>query len=181
MHLGLPTEDAKDCAAAFVGHLLREHGCVYNQSPVNCQAQPLINRCARNFAIDFLRGLTSEHSFECPWSESISADGNPIPWDCPDLSPLPEEIQLLDEFWNLIASAAADLTPLQRELFYRRYIVGELIGDIAVSLRKTEKAADQALRRARRRIRTKLEKQGFTEAEIRGYLSSYSDWVDIDR
>lgn len=161
-----------DCVTEFVEAMWRRHGCGFAPTGDPCKYQRLAMKCAHDHVIDYLRKLKRERDQQCAWPESQLEDGSFVPWDCSDSSPLPEEIAFQDEFRRLIELACEGLTPHQRELFYRHDIEGERIGDIAVSLNISEKAADQALRRARRRIQSNLKKQGISEEDLRGLLAT---------
>ncbi len=168
----LANDDWDDCIAEFVEAMLRKGGCVLDPASEPCEFRGLVMKSAHDHVIDYLRKWVREHRYQCSWPEAQSEDGSFVPLDCPDPSPLPEEIACRSEFRRLIESAGEGLTPLQRDLFYRHDLNGELISDIAASLHKTEKAVEEALRRARRRIQSKLAQQGMTRGDLEGLLTT---------
>lgn len=71
----------------------------------------------------------------------------------------------------MLGLALNDLTSLERTVFLRHYLDGRSIKDMAAALDTSEGAVDQALRRAKRRLRARLKERGFTEADLRSLIA----------
>lgn len=74
----------------------------------------------------------------------------------PDPAPDPAAVLTAAAERKRIQHALAQLPPLDRELIYRRYFLGERVDDVAGSLGLTRQAADNRLWRARRALRRYL-------------------------
>jgi RNA polymerase sigma factor (sigma-70 family) len=169
---GLTADEAEDCAVAFVERMLRKAGqAVPRELPGHCFAAWL-HRCAANFATSYCRARAPLGQNECPWPETLDANGSRQPWDCADNALTPEASLLREEFWRRMTAALEQLSPAMRELLVRHHLHDECIQEIAVSSGRTPHAVEQTLVRARRRQRAILERMGLSEPELRVYIAA---------
>lgn len=161
---GLNAEDAEDCAAQFVERML-------TASPPTSNAGAWLRRCARNHIVDYMRARGRRLTHECRWPETISGSGQSVASDFPDGAPGADANLLRDEFWRCLMAALAQLDPVPQQIFLRHHLNGDSVDDLAAAFDRTPHAVDQTLLRARKRLRTVLERQGLTEAELLQYLA----------
>lgn len=84
----------------------------------------------------------------------------------PDPGPGPEERLATAEKRQELQEALAQLAPLDHQLVYRRYFLGERVEAIAADLGLTRQAADNRLWRARKALRAWLQKE--PDGEVAG-------------
>jgi len=162
---GLNAEDAEDCAAQFVERML-------TASPPTSNAGAWLRRCARNHVVDCIRARGRRLAHECCWPETVSDSGQSVALDYPDEAPGADADLLRDEFWRCLMAALAQLDPVPQQIFLRHHLNGDSVDDLAAAFDRTPHAIHQTLLRARKRLRTVLERQGLTEAELLQYLAA---------
>jgi RNA polymerase sigma factor (sigma-70 family) len=155
---GLLREDAEDCGAAFVALILEnpERFRRPRLSPERYNA--FLYRCARNFALNFRRGL----------KRHLSTEETP-------LRELPgtrrHDPLVATELWELVEQIVSRLRPEQQQLFWESFHNEEDAGSLASTLGCSANAIRCTLARIRKQCQRLLERRGITESELRIYLS----------
>lgn len=113
--------------------------------------KPYLAQAARNAVRSRLRGSRGE---VLPLDERIAAGGNN-----------PEEEAILREQTEIVNSAVESMDQPDREIFLRFYFFGERLGGIASRMELNLSTVKTKLRRARQRLREKLEERGYGREE----------------
>ena len=111
--------------------------------------------CIKNSIVDAVKRSVSGKNSALNGSLSFSEDGDEMPLD--GFSPEEEIIsnETVREFYDAMALA---LSPLEYKVM-RMYMDGATMAEISASLGKNYKQADNALMRARQKIRREIEKR----------------------
>jgi RNA polymerase sigma factor (sigma-70 family) len=166
--LAFTTTDAEDCLKGFFARMWRDGHCILaGKSPADgpCNRWLLMRRCARNHVIDFARQLAARRRHELFWP-MICDGGEGVAWEAPDSGSDPDTALWRNRTVGALDQAMAQITRRQRDLLVRHYYRGESCAEIAVSIGTSEHAVEQALLRARHHLRSLLESQGYTAAEL---------------
>lgn len=158
--LGMPREDAQDCAMELMQHLMSRL-----RQPLSV---PLLwaHKVVYNYAISYKRRLARlrarEYSYHDPaifsyaWISSYPSSG-----------PEPFTFVLQRALWHQLQRCLNELTPLQCELFIRFHLFDQSIATIAIQCVRTPHAVEQRLSHARNRLTVLLHQAGWSEAEVR--------------
>ncbi len=168
----LGTEDAEDCALAFVGRVLLDDGEAALRPPGSspeasgfCPAW--VWRCAVNHACNVRRRQRQLAEAERPWPEIENTEGGVAPWDPPADTPGPEALLLRRQASEAVRRAIGRLSSDSGAAFLRHYVGGECVRDVASAAGRTPHAVEQSLLRSRVRLRDLLERQGLGAEVLR--------------
>jgi DNA-directed RNA polymerase specialized sigma24 family protein len=167
---GLTREEAEDCAAEFARRMLGRQECAAPMGPDGHCFPAWLHRCAENHVTDFCRAKERLGQHEQPWPEAVRGDGPLVAWDFAGSTSLAEARPLREESWQRTTVALDRLPPIMSELLVRHHLHGECIRDLAASCDRTPAAVQLILLRARRQMRSLLERMGLTELELRAYI-----------
>lgn len=169
---GLGSEDAEDCALAFVGRVLLDDSEAALRPPGSspkasgfCPAW--VWRCAVNHARDVRRRQRRMAEAERPWPEIENPDGGVAPWDPPADTPGPEALLLRRRASEAVRRAIGRLSSDSGAAFLRHHVGGECVRDVASAAGRTPHAVEQSLLRSRVRLRDLLERQGLDAEALR--------------
>lgn len=155
MRLGLPREEAQDCAMDFVVHMLS-----MPMELSSAKSSAWLHRCAHNYACNFGRSLARRRKRESAWDDELLQE-------LPTSGPGPKTQFIRKEMWNQVIVALQNLTPDQREMFVRHHLRDESVPDLAKRFKRTPHAVEECLSNIRRRLPSLLQHQGWTEDETR--------------
>ena len=165
---GLDLDLAEDCAIDFVLKMLPFSVLFEHSNKIENAAWT--HRCAKNFAKNYRRNAERlyRHEFVC----SLFFQTNTLSETAEDQNPShnPQSVILQHEFWQQLTVAVDLLCPRQKSCFLRHHVRGETIKEIAAAYHCTEHSIEQALLRARQRLRDLLARQECDEATLREYL-----------
>lgn len=185
--LGLTNDDAEDCAMEFVLQVLIVGGerlmWPPNQEHVEEGGynQAWLRRCALNHARDWHRRLRRGQTHEQGWPDAGAVGGDltlsgaltdAATWESPDPSPGAESILLQAECRQQLLTGLACLGAEARDLLVRHHMAGEAVQDLATGSGRTIGATDQALWRARGRLKAILERQGVAAEDLLAGLAA---------
>lgn len=114
--------------------------------------KPYLAQSARNAVRSRLRKWRGEI---LPLDETVAAGGK-----------MPEDETILREQTEIINSAVEVMEEPDREIFLRFYFFGERVGGIADRMGLNLSTVKTKLRRARNRLREKLEERGYGREEV---------------
>ena len=170
---GLSTEEAEDCASAFVLHALEKPASL--QPPDGLADATLWrNRCARNFARNYADMLRREKAHDEPRPRAASGEGDGDAADPADGAMGPESRLLLTELRTALDEAIDGLPEDDRTIFIRHHVEGESNKTLAAEYGITVGAMQQRLFRIRRHLVKQLAGQGLAEIECEEYMASIS-------
>ena len=163
---GLPREEVKDCSMDFLTKMLLRYEDASQLLPVKRSAW--LKTCARNHTLNFcryrsLRLRLQAHDFD------DEADPVPLVERLPTAS-TPEKEMLWSDFWELFYEAIGQLDAAPEALFVEHYFEGRQAWELAEGSGRTRDAVEQSLARSRRRLRKRMEVQGWTQQSVREYL-----------
>jgi|SRR5579871_5041220 len=167
--LGLRSVDAEDCAMEFVLKMLR-HDSRCEPGRGTSTSSRWTYRCAMNHTRNFHRAVKLRQRRHCEWPFRSDTEGEGEPGDWPALQLSQDAYLLNGELWSIIENALTVLPTYTRLLFIDRYIHDMTIERLALFHGCSTNAIEQALLRARRRLKKQLVLQGYNETEIRDYL-----------
>lgn len=162
--VGLTHDDVQDCAAQFVKHILQE-----NKREI--REERYLRQSARNFALNFRRAKLRLQNREKAWPETLHPNGSRVDYEFPDTGRIPEVYLMNREFRQRVAAALQKLDPELRQMIFLTFWRGRSIQQIADMMGRKPDAVKQALYRARRQLRSLLERQGMDEAAASEYLA----------
>ena len=162
--VGLPREDAQDCAQEFRVHLLRTPW-------PGSDASAWLHRCAHNYACNYLRGLMRRQTAEQKYSEHVTGTrpGANIPMV---RLPGPRTLTLRKVFWEQLVRTLRQFTPEQRSLFTQYHLRHQNLADIAAQTGRSVHALQQSLYHLHRRLAKLLLEQGWSVADVRQLFGS---------
>lgn len=164
--LGLTREDSQDCAQEFRVHFLR--------TPVPDGASTAwLNRCAHNYACNYLRSMVRRKSTEQKYTDQIVGSKH-CRAGAEVYFPGPRTLTLRKVFWDQLLLTLRHFTPEQQSLFLRYHIRQHSMTDISLQTGRTVHALQQSLSHMHRRLSRLLLEQGWNLAEIRQLFGSSS-------
>jgi RNA polymerase sigma factor (sigma-70 family) len=169
---GLPDEEARDCAQAFVLRMIRHDIQRHHAGMGSSRFQAWLSQCARNFVIEYGRAGTRRSQRERQWPATSGDSGSGPACDYASAREGPEARLIRGEFWRRMRSAIDQLPAAAREAFARCHLGGECVQDVAAALGCSRHAVEQSLHRARRRLPQLMEGHGLGREELSWYLSS---------
>jgi RNA polymerase sigma factor (sigma-70 family) len=155
---GVPSREIDDCAAIFMEKMFLDADGS-DLSAIQGRSVGWLMVCARNHARNYRRGVQriARHMAQLPLHaiQLNSEAGRP------DRAACPEDALLRAEEWGYVIQAIDTLHPNVQRMFVAYYVVGETLIDISARTGRTPHAVEQALYRARSRIRAYLIETGF--------------------
>lgn len=155
---GLRGEDVEDCAMDFVVRIWHPASCRLPTGVGCARCAGLLRISAYRHSLDTIRRLrrTRSHEMRAGLDPTIVMKRSAA-WTEPGADELVLKLELIRH----ISIAARMLAPGDRLLIERRYFAGETVATIAESLGIPVGTAQQRLRRARLRLRHKLNQAGW--------------------
>ncbi len=159
---GLSSDDADDCAAAFV----ETHFAAAPPAGTRCPAA-WWNTCAHHYVLNWLRTRKRREQHEHQWPQTPRADGSPeFALDRPGDALNPQHVLLQQAFWLDLKKALRELEPTERKLFLQRAFRGVTAPKLAERFGQTPAAVYKILSRAAKKVRTSLLGRGWTQADV---------------
>ncbi len=163
--VGLGADAVEDCAMEFLVHLLEDDGRRLKQAPSHPALFPWLRRCARNFACNVLRSQVAVARRQEPMvPETLDRGIGETVLRAVDRD------SLRVEFWSLMFSSIRGLSRTHQEILIRFYVSGQSVEELALEMDRTPHAVEQALFRARKRLREELVRHGIDETDLLAYL-----------
>jgi RNA polymerase sigma-70 factor, ECF subfamily len=169
---GLTRDDADDCATELIVRLLRQYKPQELLSAPVFTTPAWLYRCARNQAIDYRRAQVRLRRLEYGSTEAGPSERI---WRLPEIADAagrPDLTFLRAHCLRQLASGIAQLPRAQREVLVRHHLQGESVAELAAALRRSPHAVEQLLLRARHRLRSVLERRGWSETELKDWLAA---------
>lgn len=169
MKNGVSRREQEDCAVKFLELMLQKYGSYEVLARICKESPALIEKCARDHAIDYLRTLNNR--YEIIEADTIRSDGNSEIFDSQSNAPAPGDALEKAEYWLKIEKAAhADLSPAEYETLLRHYRDEMTHKEIAAATGQTAGAVKMAIKRALKKLKRDAAKLGIQESELREYL-----------
>ena len=132
-------------------------------------------RCADNWAKNAYRQRDRRQRREASWPQVADADAASLEWEPVGTESEPTVVVMRAEVMTRILRASRQLTPAQRELFARYFLLEQTAIQVAALGQRSPNTVRQAVWALRRRLRRLLEQEGLDEEEAQDYLSGIAE------
>ena len=157
--LGLEREEAQECALDFRLHLLRA------ENP-RLDSPAWLHRCARNYALNYLRTQTRRQQREHRFAEQNhvmpSLLAEPVAF-----GPGPKTLTLRKALWEQVFATLKQFTPDQQELFVCYHVRQQTLAELSTATGRTVHALQQSLANLHRRLAQLLLQEGWSAGDAR--------------
>jgi|SRR5579872_4670580 len=163
LRAGLTREDVEDCAITFVERMFLRNETLLRARLSDGSVQWL-HVCARNHARSFRRASDRHRRYiatDVELCTGMESTGGVSPGQGD-----PTAGMIRSERWESVAACIDQLSPALQELLIRHYFLDESCQDLAARTGRTPHAVEQALLRARKRIKALLLRRGLTAADF---------------